>query len=246
MTPITAAKIRKQYGGKTIIQDVTFTAKKGKTTAIFGPNGSGKTTLLNIIAGLTRPDGGAVDASYSPFTCSYMFQNYRESLLPWRDNWGNLSYPLEIQGKDRREIRERVEEADGFFRKRVDLKKYPYELSGGQQQLLAFMRTLITKPTLLLLDEPFSALDYEVNLWLRVKLQEYQQKAGATIIAVTHDVDEAVHIADEIIVLSKNPTHVAGTIRNKISRPRDAITLTSQKFIKTRKDVLELFARETQ
>ena len=215
---ISAQNLKKSFNNTEVFHDFSIGVEQGKITAIFGPNGSGKSTLLNILSGIIAKDGGKFDIeNFNHFEFSYIFQNYRESLLPWRTNFENVALPLEIQNKSKQEIRQRVEELQKFFEFKFNWESYPYELSGGQQQILAFMRALITKPKVLFIDEPFSALDYENNLRLRGHLQKYFLTFKPTILMITHNIEEAVHLAEKIVVFSQRPTKVLEVIEDRKS-----------------------------
>jgi NitT/TauT family transport system ATP-binding protein len=236
--------LEKGFGKTIIFKDFTTAIPARKITALFGPNGSGKSTLLNLVAGVILPEGGTcVINKDKGFCLSYIFQNYRDSLFPWRTNFENVAFPLEIQGFSREEIRKRVRELQDVFEFQFNWNAYPYELSGGQQQILAFIRALVTKPTLLLIDEPFSALDYENNLLLRKHLLRYYETCKPTIIIITHNIEEAVHLSHFITVLSKKPTKVIDTIENTIPFPRSINALTSGKFHEVKDRVLEMFRK---
>lgn len=237
--------LRKAYNGDVLFKGLSIRAQKGRITAVFGPNGCGKTTLFNILSGIARQDGGDYDIrGFDRFRFSYMFQDYRESLLPWRNNFDNIALPLQIQDISKEGISERIKALMGSFDFRLDLDGYPYELSGGQQQFLAFLRSLVTSPNILLLDEPFSALDYENSIRLRNSLQAYHMSEGSTIFIITHDIEEAVYLASDIIVLSRRPTRVLGRIKNPIPYPRTSETLQSREFHDVKNKVLQLFHSE--
>lgn len=238
---ISITNLKKNFGGTALYQDFDLEIETGKITTIFGPNGTGKSTILNIIAGITQSDGGAID--FQKTKISYIFQNYRESLLPWKTNYRNLSFPLELAGFSEEEISEKIEEIKKIFEFDCDWNAYPYTLSGGQQQILAFMRALVTSPQLLLIDEPFSALDYENNLRLRKHLGVYYEKYKPTVVLITHNVEEAVHLSDTIIIVSKRPTRVKGSVQINLTRPRSVETLKSERFHRIKDEVLELFQK---
>jgi NitT/TauT family transport system ATP-binding protein len=241
---ITARGLEKKYGENEVLGGLDLAFERGKITAIFGPNGCGKSTLLNVLAGIVRLDGGGFeieDFRYSEF--GYLFQDYRDSLFPWRNNRDNLAFPLQIQGVAEGKITERVRELERTFSFRVDPRKHPHELSGGQQQILAFMRAVVADPKLLFIDEPFSALDYENNLLLRGHLQEYFLDRGPTIVLVTHDVEEAVHLADKIVVLSRKPTRVAEVVDNPLPYPRKIQTIEEREFRLVEDKVLSAFKK---
>lgn len=241
---ISIVNLKKEFNQAQIFKDLSLNVEEGKITAVFGPNGSGKSTLLNILAGVTEKDGGDFKIeNFNHFEFSYIFQNYRESLLPWRNNFENVALPLEIQGKTEAEIKERIEELQNLFDLKINWQNFPYQLSGGQQQILAFMRALMTEPNILFVDEPFSALDYENNLFLREHLQKYYLKFKPTIILITHNIEEAVHLADKIVVLSKKPTKVIDIINNPLAYPRTIQSLKDEGFHKVKDEVLTAFQK---
>ena len=242
---IVVKNLRKRLNGIELYQNLSFEAKTGKITAIFGPNGSGKSTLFNILAGVIPHDGGThVIKPFDKLRFSYLFQNYREVLLPWMTNARNIALPLESQGISPTDVQQRLAALETSTILPAPLDAYPYELSGGQQQMIAFYRALVTNPNTLLIDEPFSALDYENRLKFCNLLQEYHRKQKPTTLIITHDIEEAVYLAEEIVVLSRKPTRVLGVIQNPLPYPRTVAMLTTQKFQKIRAEVLKLFQQE--
>lgn len=243
-TFISVNKLEKSFGEIEVFQDLNLDIEQGKITAIFGPNGCGKSTLLNIFSGLVPKDGGDFNIeNFNRFELSYIFQNYRETLLPWRTNFENVALPLEIQNKSKQEIRQRVEELQKLFEFKFNRESYPYELSGGQQQILAFMRALVTKPKVLFIDEPFSALDYENNLRLREHLQKYFLTFKPTILLITHNIEEAVYLAEKIVVFSQRPTQVLEVIDNPLPYPRTIQSLKAEQFHQVKDKVLSVFQK---
>jgi NitT/TauT family transport system ATP-binding protein len=244
---IIANGLTKSYSSEKILSNLTFTINRGEIVAIFGPNGCGKSTILDILSGLKEKTSGELNIKdFDTKRFSYIFQNYRETLLPWKNNYENLILPLRFKKATEDEINNKVEEMDKIFNFSPNYHLYPYQLSGGQQQILTFMRALITKPELLFIDEPFSSLDYEHNLLLRKHLQEYYKKYNPTIIAITHNIEEAVHLASKIIVLSNKPTKITSIIQNINPYPRDWNYLESKSFSKITKKVLEAFEEGIQ
>ncbi len=198
--------LQKKFHEENVFGDFDLQIEIGRTTAIVGPNGSGKSTLLNILSGLIKSDSGKFKiVNFEREKFSYIFQNYRESLFPWKNNFENVIFPRVVQKKNKVEVQHKVEQLQSLIGFEFNWKKYPYQLSGGEQQMLVFFRALITEPNLLFLDEPFSALDYENNLQLRQAFQKYIQIYHPTVILITHDIEEVVHLSDNIIIFSKKP-----------------------------------------
>lgn len=198
--------INKGFGDFQALKDVSFSVEKGKLVGLLGPSGSGKTTILRILAGLASPDSGDIyingarvnDIPASKRGIGFVFQNY--ALFRYMTVFHNIAFGLELQKKDKRYIRERVGELIHLIGLEGMENRYPHQLSGGQRQRVAFARAIATNPDLLLLDEPFAAIDAKVRKELRVWLREAITKLGITSIFVTHDQDEAIEVADEIII----------------------------------------------
>lgn len=243
---ISVQNIKKSFNNTEVFRDFSINVEQGKITGIFGPNGSGKSTLLNILSGIITSDGGNFHLdNFNHFEFSYIFQNYRESLLPWRTNFENIALPLEIQNKSKKEIQQKVKELQILFEFKFNWDSYPYELSGGQQQILAFMRALVTIPKILFIDEPFSALDYENNLRLREHLQKYFLTFKPTVLLITHNIEEVVHLAEKIVVFSQRPTQVLEIIDNPLPYPRTTQSLKTEQFHQTKDRVLSVFQKAT-
>ena len=175
-----------------------------------------------------------------------MFQNYREALFPWLRARDNIEYPLKFMKLPKAERRRRVEALVARLGVRIDLNRYPYEMSGGQQQLVSIMRALVIEPEVLFLDEPFSALDYEMTLFMREQLQRVFMDTGTTTMIVSHDLEEAVYVADEILLLSRAPTRVADFIPFDAPRPRTDATLSEPDFVRVKSHALAVFQREVR
>jgi len=243
MNLLSLSNIHKSFDGIPVLKDINLNVEKGSFVSIFGPNAAGKTTLLNIISGLLEPDGGHIewDDESSKNKVSYVFQNYRETLFPWMRVWENISLPLKLQYENKTECKNRVEELTTRFKINIDLNKYPYELSGGQQQLVAILRAVITNPVLLMLDESFSALDFARRLELQQKILEIWHDIKATVIFISHDLDEAIYLADEVILLGNKPTTIINKQKIDIERPRSSDHLVNKQFVAYKSDLLESF-----
>lgn len=242
---IIVSELKKTFNQKPLFEDISFKVNQGDVIAFLGPNGCGKSTILNIISNLIEKDSGECKLHVASSEISYVFQNYRDSLLPWLTSYQNLLFPLKIQKNNQRRNQNEgtaiIDNLQKNLRLNFSLNKYPYELSGGQQQIIAFVRALMNKPRLLLIDEPFSALDYENNLLLRKYLQEYYLQYKPTILIITHNIEEAVHLANRIIVFSKSPTKILSIIENQVPYPRDVSFLHSKEYNKTKDKAVSLF-----
>ena len=248
-THITIRGLTKYFAGWPLYENFDLDIPKGKITSIFGPNGCGKSTLINMIAGLIPVDAGEIlfdGKSLKETKIGYVFQNYREALFPWMRTIDNIAYPLKLAGKGKSEVDHRMAELVASFDVKFDLNRYPYELSGGQQQTASIMRALAPKPEVLFLDEPFSALDFEMTLFIREKLQEVFMQTGTTMMLVSHDLEEAVYLADQILLLTKRPTAIADILDYDDPRPRTVATLSEPHFVHTKKMSLEIFQREVR
>ncbi len=248
-THITIRGLTKSFAGQALYTNFDLDLPKGKITSIFGPNGCGKSTMINMVAGLLPMDAGEAlfdGKTLAQTVIGYVFQNYRDALFPWKRAIDNIKYPLKIAGVSRGECDARTAELVQSFDIRFDLNRYPYELSGGQQQLVSIMRSLAVHPEVLFLDEPFSALDYEMTLFMRDKLQDIFAATGTTMVLVSHDLDEAVYLADQVLMLTRRPTRIAEVVHFDAPRPRHPETLTSDAFIRAKAHCLEVFQREVR
>ena len=207
--------INKNFGSFKASDNVSFGIEKGKLIGLLGPSGSGKTTILRMIAGLETPDSGDIlidgkrinDVQASKRGIGFVFQSY--ALFQYMTVFDNIAFGLKVQKKSKREIHEKVMELVKLIGLEGLQNRYPSQLSGGQRQRVAFARALAPNPQLLLLDEPFAAIDAKVRHELRSWLKDMINKVGVTSIFVTHDQDEAIEVADEIIITNH------GTIEQK-------------------------------
>ncbi len=226
-----------------VLDEVSFSVETGSFVALFGPNGCGKTTLLNIIAGILSPDTGDVYfANTYQKKVSYIFQNFAETLFPWKPCLDNIAFPLELQGIEKNERRRIALHLLQRLNLRLPLEQYPYQCSGGQKQLVAISRALISDPDVLLMDEPFAALDYETRLSMEDKLLDIWNKTKTTIVFVSHDIDEAIYLADKVVILSKKPTTVLAEIPTKLHRPRDHKIIGTDEFLRIKTKIRDCFS----
>ncbi|QJA08649.1 ABC transporter ATP-binding protein [Romboutsia sp. CE17] len=186
-----------------VLKNISFTLKEGEILTLLGPSGSGKSTILNILTNLLKPTSGEVNIKG---TIGYMFQ--KDHLLEWRNIMDNITIGLEIQNKKTPEAMARIEK----LLKTYDLwefrNMYPNELSGGMRQRVALIRTLSVNPSILLLDEPFSALDYQNRLLVSDDVYRIIRNEGKSAILVTHDISEAISMSDQVAILSRRPATV--------------------------------------
>jgi NitT/TauT family transport system ATP-binding protein len=246
---VTVRGLRKKFGAALVYDGFDLDIPRGKLVAVFGPNGCGKSTLINMIAGLIPVDAGEILFDGQPLKdikFGYVFQNYREALFPWLRAIDNIEYPLKLMQLSRGERDARTERLIAHFGIKLDLNRYPYEMSGGQQQLVSIMRALVVDPEILFLDEPFSALDYEMTLFMRDQLQRIFVETGTTTVLVSHDLEEAVYLADRILLLSRGPARVADFVAYDAPRMRTDATLSEAEFVRVKAHCLDIFQREVR
>ncbi len=192
--------------GETVaLQDVSFSVAEGAFVAIIGPSGCGKTTLLSLAAGLLSPTKGKV---ITPLNSSFGYMLQKDELFPWRTIEKNIFLPLEIKRADTQENREHALGLAEKYGLKQFLKNYPSSLSGGMRQRAALIRTLAVNPDILLLDEPFSALDFQTRISVCDDVYKIIRNEKKTALLITHDISEAISVADEIFVLSRRPAKV--------------------------------------
>lgn len=212
---------------RTAVSEVSYTVPdlpdRGEFVALVGPSGCGKSTLLNMIAGLTTPTSGSLTVKGVPVTGpgrdrGFVFQHY--SSFPWRTAQGNVEFALEMAGVPRNERKARAAEALAAVGLGEAGDRYPRQLSGGMRQRLALARTLAADPPIVLMDEPFGALDVRIRIDMQDLLQRMWAERGGTVLFVTHDVGEAVYLADQVVVLSPSPGRIAEVLDVRYPHPR--------------------------
>ena len=228
-----------------IIADIDFSLREGEFVSMVGPSGCGKTTLLMCLAGLAPLSGGAIDYRGAPLAgpspgISVVFQDYSRSLLPWKNNLDNVVFGMRrVADASRREKRERAHELllnlglEGFE------GHYPWQVSGGMQQRVAIARALAARSRLLLLDEPLAAVDAQTRAEMQDLLLDLAARYRQTCLLVTHDVDEAVYVADRVLVLARRPTSIVADLAVPLRKPRDQIETREERvYLDIRHDVL--------
>ena len=233
---------------KVALRDVSFDVPRGEFVCVVGPSGAGKTTLLRCLAGLSSPTRGEVllDGARVQGASEHVgvvFQDYSRSLFPWMSVARNIALPLTVRGVGRPEQRKVVEEVLSQVGLAGVEDRYPWQLSGGMQQRVAIARALAYQPELLFMDEPYASVDAQARAELEDVIQDIHDRLGVTVFFVTHDIDEAVYLADRVIVLSASPAVVREIVEVGLERPRTQLaTKASQGFIDLRKHVFGLVA----
>jgi ABC-type nitrate/sulfonate/bicarbonate transport system ATPase subunit len=227
-----------------VLEGVTVTAQPGELVAIVGPSGCGKSTLLSILTGLLAPSRGQVHIGGEEVTGRLGFTGYmpqKDLLLPWKRVLDNAAFALELRGYSRRDARAEARTWFPRFGLAGFERHYPATLSGGMRQRAALLRTILTGRDILLLDEPFGALDALTRANMQAWLLDIWTEVGKTIVLVTHDVDEAIYLADRVYVMSPRPGRILGDISIRLPRPRDHDAIvTSAHFTRLKAEVLGL------
>lgn len=223
--------IQKSFGAQKILTNISFDIPPGSFITLFGPNGCGKSTLMNILCGLVKPDAGEIgDAFIIKNKIGYVFQDYRRHLLPWLNGKENILFPLRLRGMTTKECEKKLESLQEKIHIPIDLHQKVFTLSGGQAQMISLMRALIIDPQLLILDEPFSAIDYSLTLSFRQKIIEVAQDLKLTTLFISHDLEEALYLGDQVVFLTPRPSHVERVLNIPFTRPRTPELLGSPEF----------------
>jgi NitT/TauT family transport system ATP-binding protein len=248
-----AAGIRKTFtknGQSFQILDIDrFAAREGEFITIIGPSGCGKSTFLHILGGFIRPERGAIRVYGAEVhepgpDRGMMFQEF--ALFPWRSVAGNVASALEVQGMPRERIDETVERQLEMIGLAEFRNHYPAELSGGMKQRVALARVLAFDPKVLLMDEPFGALDAQTREAMQEELTRLWERTGKTIVFVTHDIEEAIYLADRVVVLSARPARIKEEVQIKLPRPRDITVKKSLACHEYRNHVWDLIRSESR
>lgn len=227
-----------------VLDNLTFSVCRGEFVTLFGPNGCGKTTILNIIANVLQDYSGSVmigDKTPSEARIGYIFQNYDDSLFPWAKAWENISFPLRLNNQSPKNCKKAVDMLTSQLDISLPLDSYPYQLSGGQKQLVAICRALLFEPDLLIMDEPFSALDHEARFLMQEKIQRLWREKELTILFVSHEIDEAVFLADRLLIMTKRPAQIWSEQIINLPRPRSHKLLEDKQFFASRAAALKSF-----
>lgn len=234
-------------GGREILSPTNFSVARGEFVCIIGPSGCGKTTLLRAAAGFVKPSAGAARRHGQPITgpsreVAFVFQDYGRALLPWRTVQGNISLALEAAHVPEAERPARIAKVLATVGLSAHASKFPAQLSGGMQQRVQIARCLAQEPELMMMDEPFGALDAMTRESLQDELSSLVRTTGLTVLFVTHDLEEAIYLSDRVIALRANPTpdkpSLAAMVEVKIERPRDQLlTKEHPEFLRLRREL---------
>ncbi|WP_229117382.1 ABC transporter ATP-binding protein [Enemella dayhoffiae] len=234
-------KIYPSAGGPVeAVRDLTFDLRRGELACIVGPSGAGKTTLLKIIAGLLAPTSGEVvlegrQVTGPPKTMAVVFQEYGRSLFPWLTVRGNVQLPLRNARVPSAETSRRVNDALSAVGLEHARDRYPWQLSGGMQQRVAIARAVAYEPHILLMDEPFAAVDAQTRADLEDLVRDLWHRLGVTVLFVTHDIDESVYLGQRVLVLSASPTVVQMDVTIDLPDERDQLgTRSAKRFAELR------------
>lgn len=229
-----------RYGELEVLAGVSLNVGSSEVVSIVGPSGCGKTTLLRCVGGLTPLDGGEIridgQVVEKPLpSVSMVFQHF--GLFPWKNLWNNIAYGLKLRRASKEEIERRVVEAIELVGLAGFEKSYPHQLSGGMQQRAGLARALVMEPRLLLMDEPFSAVDAQTREQLQFELLRIWDSRPTAMMFVTHAIDEAVLMGDRVVVLADRPAHVRAVRKVDLPRPRDRSVVSSPSFLNLREQV---------
>ena len=229
------------FGGQPVLQDFSLRIEPHKIYTIFGPNGCGKSTLMHILAGLLKPQAGVVEGQAAlQGKIGYVFQDYRRHLLPWLTVRQNILFPLQLRGIKAAEQNQQLDALLKLVPVSFKLDAPVLGLSGGQAQLVSLLRALIIKPQLLILDEPFSALDYNTTLNLRQTLLAVAKAYKLTVLFISHDLDEALYLGCEVVFLTARPAHVQQQLTVLCNTERTPLWTTTPQFAAYKKQALVL------
>ncbi len=239
----------KRYGELQVFRDVDFTVGEREVLAIIGPSGCGKTTLLRCIDGLMPLTEGAITMEGSPITVpregvAMVFQHF--GLFPWKTVFNNVAYGLKVAGASRVQIEDKVSECIKLVGLSGFEHYYPYQISGGMQQRCGLARALAVEPRVLLMDEPFGAVDAQTREILQFEMLRIWESRPTTMVFVTHAIDEAVLMGDRVLVLKGRPSTVHEIVEVDLPRPRDRATLLLPRFAELREHVWNTLMEEAK
>ncbi|MDU2459159.1 MAG: ABC transporter ATP-binding protein [Clostridium sp.] len=232
---IVLKNISKFFDDMEILRDINIEVKEGELVSILGPSGSGKSTIFNILTNLINSDRGEVEVNGD---LSYMYQ--KDMMVPWKKVIDNIGIPLIFKGNSKKNAREEVKKHIDEFGLNGFEYKYPSQLSGGMKQRANFLKTYLTSNDIMLLDEPFGALDSITRRKMQKWLLDLTKEINSTILLITHDIEEAILLSNRIYIISEKPAIIKGEIKVNLPKERNEDIVTSDKFVAIKKEVLEL------
>ena len=227
--------INKSFDNMEILRDITIEVNKGELVSILGPSGSGKSTIFNILTDIIDSDSGEKEINGH---ISYMYQ--KDTMVPWKKVIDNIGIPLIFKGKSKKEAREEVKKHIDEFGLSGFEYKYPNKLSGGMKQRANFLKTYLTSNDIILLDEPFGALDAMTKRKMQKWLLELTNKMNSTILFITHDIEEAILLSDRIYIISEKPAIIKKEIKVNLNKKENKDIETSEDFVKIKKEIIKL------
>lgn len=232
--------LTKKFGDLLVLDDISFTVGEGELLCIVGPTGCGKTTFLNLLSRLIPPTKGnisidGVEADPKKHNISFVFQE--PSCMPWRTVKQNIAYGMEVKKVPREELESRLQKIMDLVGLKESANLYPNQISSSMEQRVAIARAFAVNPDLLLMDEPYGQLDVKLRYYLEDELIRIWRELKSTVLFVTHNIEEAVYVAERILVLSNKPTTVKAEVNVDLPRPRD---FRDPEFVKIRKQVTDL------
>lgn len=227
--------VKKAFGEMEILKDITFNVREGELISIVGPSGSGKSTIFNIITKIIKADHGEILVNGD---VSYMYQ--KDMMVPWKRVIDNIAIPLVFRGESKKEARDEVSKYIETFGLEGFEYKYPSQLSGGMKQRANFLKTFLTSKDIMLLDEPFAALDSITRRKMQKWLLDLTREMKTTILFITHDIEEAIFLSHRIYVISEKPAIINGEIQVNLDSNREEDIVTDDEFIRIKKQVLNL------
>lgn len=233
--------IKKNFNNTSVIEDVSFYVKENEFVSLLGPSGSGKSTIFNIISGLLKPDSGKIIINQDDYTgktghVSYMYQ--KDLLLPWKKIIDNAAMPLVLKGEKKDTSREKVLKYFKTFGLEGFEEKYPYQLSGGMKQRAALLRTYMFSKDIMLLDEPFGALDAITRSKMHFWLLDVIKKLNSTVLFITHDIEEAIFLSDRIYILSDKPARIKEEVEVNLENRTNKDIVTTKEFNDIKRRIL--------
>lgn len=230
--------ISKSFDNMVILNDINIEVNEGELVSIVGPSGSGKSTIFNIITNLIKFDSGEKRVNGD---VSYMYQ--KDMMVPWKKVVDNIATPIVFKGMDKKNARKEVEKYIGTFGLTSFQNKYPNKLSGGMKQRANFLQTYLTSNDIMLLDEPFGALDSITRSNMQQWLLDIKKNMNSTILLITHDVDEAVLLSDRVYVISEKPAVIKGEVKVNLPKERGEETKLTEEFLLIKREVTDIMKK---